>query len=141
MKKPSSPGLLVILALVAFAASRYIHGSNHDNHPSSKHVLYYVDPMHPAYRSDKAGIAPDCGMPLVPVYEGEDSALKLQLPPGAVYVDPEKQRLIGVHVEAVEKNSGARLVRTTGRVEADGNRMHRLMAGCSPSGTTLMGHL
>jgi Cu(I)/Ag(I) efflux system membrane fusion protein len=31
-------------------------------------ILYYVDPMHPAYRSDKPGIAPDCGMELVPVY-------------------------------------------------------------------------
>lgn len=33
-------------------------------------VLYYIDPMHPSYKSDKPGIAPDCGMKLVPVYEG-----------------------------------------------------------------------
>jgi RND family efflux transporter MFP subunit len=32
--------------------------------------LYYVDPMHPWYKSDKPGIAPDCGMKLEPVYEG-----------------------------------------------------------------------
>lgn len=32
-------------------------------------ILYYVDPMHPAYKSDKPGIAPDCGMTLEPVYE------------------------------------------------------------------------
>jgi RND family efflux transporter MFP subunit len=32
-------------------------------------VLYWVDPMHPAYKSDKPGIAPDCGMKLEPVYE------------------------------------------------------------------------
>ncbi len=32
-------------------------------------ILYYVDPMHPAYKSDKPGIAPDCGMKLEPVYE------------------------------------------------------------------------
>jgi RND family efflux transporter MFP subunit len=31
-------------------------------------VLYWVDPMHPAYKSDKPGIAPDCGMKLEPVY-------------------------------------------------------------------------
>ena len=30
-------------------------------------ILYYQDPMHPWYRSDKPGIAPDCGMKLVPV--------------------------------------------------------------------------
>jgi RND family efflux transporter MFP subunit len=33
--------------------------------------LYWVDPMHPSYKSDKPGIAPDCGMKLVPVYAGE----------------------------------------------------------------------
>jgi protein SCO1/2 len=31
-------------------------------------VLYFVDPMHPAYRSDKPGSAPDCGMKLEPVF-------------------------------------------------------------------------
>src|ERR1017187_82254 len=34
----------------------------------ARKVLYYVDPMHPAYKSDKPGTAPDCGMKLVPVY-------------------------------------------------------------------------
>lgn len=36
-------------------------------------VLYWVDPMHPAYKSDKPGIAPDCGMKLVPVYANGDN--------------------------------------------------------------------
>lgn len=31
-------------------------------------ILYYVDAMHPWYKSDKPGIAPDCGMKLEPVY-------------------------------------------------------------------------
>lgn len=35
-------------------------------------ILYWQDPMHPSYKSDKPGIAPDCGMKLVPVYEGGD---------------------------------------------------------------------
>lgn len=34
-------------------------------------ILYWVDPMHPAYKSDKPGIAPDCGMKLEPVYAEE----------------------------------------------------------------------
>ena len=29
-------------------------------------VLYWYDPMHPAYKSEKPGKAPDCGMDLVP---------------------------------------------------------------------------
>src|SRR5258706_15200909 len=103
MKKPAAIGSLFLLVLVAFAAGRYSYFSTADTHAGRNRVLYYVDPMHPAYRSDKPGIAPDCGMPLVPVYEGEDPAAKLQLPPGAVYISLERQSLIGVSVEAVRK--------------------------------------
>ena len=34
-------------------------------------ILYYQDPMHPWYHSDKPGFAPDCGMKLLPVYASE----------------------------------------------------------------------
>ncbi|HMD86601.1 MAG TPA: efflux RND transporter periplasmic adaptor subunit [Terriglobia bacterium] len=34
-------------------------------------ILYYKDPMHPWYHSDKPGFAPDCGMKLLPVYASE----------------------------------------------------------------------
>src|ERR1035438_2162541 len=37
-------------------------------------VLYWFDPMHPKYRADKPGIAPDCGMTLVPKYADEAGA-------------------------------------------------------------------
>jgi multidrug efflux pump subunit AcrA (membrane-fusion protein) len=43
---------------------------------TGRRILYYVDPMHPAYTSDKPGVAPDCGMTLEPVY-ADDAA-----PPG-----------------------------------------------------------
>ena len=33
-----------------------------------REVLYWYDPMHTDYKSDKPGIAPDCGMDLVPFY-------------------------------------------------------------------------
>ncbi len=36
--------------------------------PAARRILYYIDPMHPAYKSDKPGTAPDCGMKLEPVY-------------------------------------------------------------------------
>src|SRR5271157_4506287 len=32
--------------------------------PGERKVLFWYDPMHPAYKSDKPGIAPDCGMQL-----------------------------------------------------------------------------
>ena len=116
MNKPTAVGSLLVIALGAFVAGRFSGGSRQQNPPSAKRVLYYVDPMHPAYKSDKPGTAPDCGMALEPVYEGDNPAAKLQLPAGAVSIAPEKQQLIGVRTEVVEKNSGSRLVRTTGRV-------------------------
>jgi RND family efflux transporter MFP subunit len=55
-------------------------------------ILYWVDPMHPAYKSDKPGIAPDCGMKLEPVYEDRDSPA-LDFPPSErkalYYRDPK----------------------------------------------------
>ncbi|PYU53991.1 MAG: hypothetical protein DMG56_27930, partial [Acidobacteria bacterium] len=128
MKRPLALGSLAFLALLAFAAGRYTAKPN-DNHTDAKRVLYYVDPMHPSYRSDKPGIAPDCGMALEPVYEGEDRAAQLQLRPGAVSISPEKQLLIGVRVLKVERNSGSRMIRTTGRVDADSGKIFRVMAG------------
>jgi membrane fusion protein, copper/silver efflux system len=129
MNKPAAVGSLLVIALGAFIAGRFSGGSSPKNQPSSKRILYYVDPMHPAYKSDKPGIAPDCGMALEPVYEGDDPSAKLQLPAGAVSITTEKQQLIGVRTETVEKNSGSRLVRTTGRVAPDDNRVYRMMAG------------
>ena len=41
---------------------------DHSQHTGERKVLFWYDPMHPAYRSDKPGKAPDCGMDLVPKY-------------------------------------------------------------------------
>ncbi len=57
---------------------------------TGRKILYYVDPMHPAYKSDKPGIAPDCGMRLEPVYEEGGTAEKLKADRTILYyVDPQ----------------------------------------------------
>src|ERR1700745_2595789 len=114
MNKPAAVGSVVVIALGAFLAGRYTGKPTSPDSPKAKHILYYVDPMHPAYKSDKPGTAPDCGMALEPVYEGEDLTSKLELAPGAVAISQEKQQVIGVRVEPVEKNSGSRLGRVAG---------------------------
>jgi RND family efflux transporter MFP subunit len=68
-------------------------------------------------------------MALEPVYEGDDVTAKLQLPAGAVAISPEKQQLIGLRVETVSRTSGTQVIRTTGKVEPDDNRIYRLTAG------------
>ncbi len=96
---------------------------------AGRKVLYYVDPMHPAYKSDKPGIAPDCGMELVPVYEDGsigDPGSGASGPPGTVSVSPEKQQLIGVKVATVEKAPGRHIIRVLGRVVPDEIRIYRI---------------
>ncbi len=85
-----------------------------------KKVLYWYDPMHPAYKSDKPGIAPDCGMQLVPKYAEDDMA---NMPAGTVKIDTDKQQLIGVRTSTVEFEPLVRTVRTTGQLVADETKL------------------
>ncbi len=84
---------------------------------SERKILYYVDPMHPAYKSDKPGTAPDCGMDLVPVYEDEQgSPAEGSAIPGAVKITSEKQQLIGVQTSIVEYHEVQKTIRAVGQV-------------------------
>jgi Cu(I)/Ag(I) efflux system membrane fusion protein len=68
---------LFALALLAttFAGGYVVRAIKHSGSSAAgRHILYYVDPMHPAYKSDKPGVAPDCGMTLEPVYAEEGAA-------------------------------------------------------------------
>ena len=85
-------------------------------------ILYYEDPMHPWYRSNKPGIAPDCGMKLVPVYAEETSPLA-PAPPGAVQISTARQQLLGLTTAKAEYRSLDKVVRTVGRVELDEERI------------------
>jgi RND family efflux transporter MFP subunit len=84
-------------------------------------ILYWYDPMHPAYKSDKSGIAPDCGMTLVPKYAEDESMAKM--PMGTVTITPEKQVLAGVRTAVVERKSLVRDIRTTAQIVADETRI------------------
>lgn len=84
-------------------------------------VLYWYDPMHPAYKSDKPGIAPDCGMTLVPKYAEDESLAKMPL--GTVVIPEEKQSLAGVRTSQVEKKQLLRQIRTTAQITADETRI------------------
>src|SRR5579871_6085931 len=87
---------------------------------SGRKVLYWVDPMHPAYKSDKPGIAPDCGMKLVPVYEEK---LGAPAEPGSFRVSAEKQQLIGVEYGTPSLSAQVDSVRAVGRVAQDETRV------------------
>ena len=129
MKRTAAIVASIVALVLAFVAGRFTGKSGGNPETATRHVLYYVDPMHPAYRSDKPGIAPDCGMALEPVYDQETGLARNSLPPGSVALNVEQQQLIGVRVVTIVKSSGSHTVRTTGRVTTDDNRVYRLIAG------------
>jgi RND family efflux transporter MFP subunit len=91
---------------------------------SPRKILYWVDPMHPQYKSDKPGIAPDCGMKLEPVYA--DSAPAETLAPGTVEITPEKQQLIGVEYGTAEYESMRDTIHAAARVTLDETRIAKV---------------
>ncbi len=95
-------------------------------------VLYYVDPMHPAYRSDKPGKAPDCGMDLVPVYAdtvGKSLVASDDGPTGSLRIDPATQKIYGIQLASVESDSGTRTIRVFGKVAADETKVYKVSVG------------
>jgi len=133
--------IIGLLVLIAFAfAGGYVYKTVKDGAASSskggRKVLYWFDPMHPAYKSDKPGIAPDCGMKLEPVYADGGAAVApagangkvlsddiSTMEVGTVQITPEKQQLIGVKYEQVQVGGGSRTIRAVGKVAIDETRI------------------
>jgi RND family efflux transporter MFP subunit len=126
--------ITALLVLTLAFASGYVLRATRSTSAAAKDrkVLYYVDPMHPAYKSDKPGIAPDCGMTLEPVYakepgpidmRGGDAELGGSAPPGAIKISPERQQLIGVKFATAQFDDSARSIRTVGKVTYDETRV------------------
>jgi len=114
------PTLVVLVAAAAFLGGLgYERWRAKPAAPGSaeRKVLYWVDPMHPWYKSDKPGIAPDCGMKLTPVYAGDQ--LPNRAAADAVQVSPEKQQLIGVEYGTAEYETTADTIRAAARVTLD----------------------
>src|SRR5579872_336852 len=97
MKRLKSVSKIIALALflgATFEVGRFYTPAKTAPLQPVRKVLYWVDPMHPAYKSDKPGIAPDCGMKLEPVYEEPASAAPsaAAAPPGTIQISPENSR-------------------------------------------------
>ena len=121
--------IFLVLILGAFAGGFVVRSTRPSTPaPPVRRVLYYVDTMNPAYKSDSPGNAPD-GMALAPVYADEAGAAdgstsaSAALPAGAIKVPQERQQLIGVTFATVEWGGEARAIRTVGKVTYDETRV------------------
>jgi RND family efflux transporter MFP subunit len=133
--------LVIVLTGAAFAGGfgygRWYGPRLSAERPAGPKILYWVDPMHPAYKSDKPGIAPDCGMQLVPVYDEHGAQVGTRhepvhpesvadLPAGTIQITPEKQQLIGVRFATAEYASSAEMLRAVGKVAIDETKVVRV---------------
>lgn len=120
-------GVLLLVATSFLAGAWISHRSTKQGTTAGERkILHYVDPMHPSYTSDKPGIAPDCGMPLEPVFADGTTggSATAKLPPGTVHVSPERLQLIGVKTAVVEHAGGSHTLRLPGRVAPDERRIY-----------------
>ena len=125
---------VLFLVLASFFAGAWLSGRSAARTAATggRKILHYVDPMHPSYTSDKPGIAPDCGMPLEPVYaDGAGASAdksKASLPPGTVQLSADRQQLIGVQVATAETSPMQQTLRFAGRVTPDETRVYIINA-------------
>jgi Cu(I)/Ag(I) efflux system membrane fusion protein len=137
MHKTMKAALLFSAVLLSFLAGHWLKTptASVTAIAGGRQILYYHDPMHPAYKSDKPGIAPDCGMQLEPVYADGGPATQASrndlasLPLGTVQVSVDRVQRIGVKLANVEKTPGSHVLRTLGRVTPDEDRIYRVIAG------------
>jgi hypothetical protein len=136
--------LLTLLIPLAFLGCSKKEGNQAESPPNSdsgksqvsptsqgkkeRKILYWVDSMHPWYKSDKPGKAPDCGMDLTPVYEEESGPETIPFSSkvsemNTVHLSNEKQQLIGVTTEVVERKMLTREIHAAGRVAFDPDLM------------------
>jgi RND family efflux transporter MFP subunit len=133
MQRAKGKGVCVALGLALTVAVPAVTTlAQHVHQPAAaptaageRKILYWYDPMHPQYRSDKPGTAPDCGMDLVPKYADEEPAQQ-NLPAGTVQISPFKQQLTGIRTAVVTRRTLANDIRTVGIVRPDETRVRKI---------------
>ena len=122
--------LLVLVFMAAAWVGGYGYGRWYAKPPAGERKpLYWVDPMHPWYKSDVPGIAPDCGMKLVAVYPGDEARYDRRankLPEGSVQITPEKQQLMGVAYGTAEYETVKSSIRAVARVALDETKIAKV---------------
>ena len=131
MKRIALAATVVAVVSVGFLGGSWVTWrATSGRHPlAQRKVLRWIDPMHPSYSSDKPGIAPDCGMALEPVYDGDATPGSPEPGRGpAVQVSDLQRQAVGIRTGVVESGPARKTIRTSGRVTVDDNRIYRIVA-------------
>ena len=118
-------GVVVLASLhrLPFASHHSLSAANTNAQTAATdphRVLYWYDPMHPTYTSSKPGIAPDCGMELVPKYADEQLQQQAE---GTITLNENQQKLAGVRTAVVHAELLARDLHTNAVIASDESRI------------------
>jgi membrane fusion protein, copper/silver efflux system len=130
MKTPARYVTSLFLAVGIFFAG-YLANRQKDpatSLASAEQTSNYSCPMHPQYRSDRAGDCPICGMRLEPVNAGNKPDPMHPETPGTVQISAVRQQLIGVRTDEVTQSSSSHMLRVPGRITVDDQRLYRIIA-------------
>jgi multidrug efflux pump subunit AcrA (membrane-fusion protein)/YHS domain-containing protein len=131
MRKTSAIILAVLGVAAVFAVGSWVgwrSARNGGQAAAERKVVAYTCPMHPAYRSDRAGDCPSCGMRLEPVYEGGADHGAPADASRLLKIDAERQQTIGVRTGLVAESAGQQGIRTVGRLVPDETRVYPIFA-------------
>jgi len=133
MRTPAKVLIGIVLATGIFLAG-YLANRQEDPSTSSasgEQAVTYTCPMHPQYRSNRAGDCPICGMRLTRADTGQAgnklNPVSLDTP-GMVQISAVGQQLIGVRTDEVRLGPSSYRLRVPGRVAVDDQRLHRIIA-------------
>ena len=118
--------LVVLAALATLAVVKWLPSHSEKTTATKsgeRKILYYQSAMHPWIKSDKPGNCPICGMKLVAIYEGDDSATADNI----VTLKSNSVSAVGVQSEEVRVRPLRHTVRVAGKIDDDDTR-HRLLA-------------
>ena len=124
---------VLALGLSVLAGCGTPRSSSTEGEGTERKILHWVDPMHPAYTSDKPGKAPDCGMDLVPVYE-EAKTQTVASPaggPAEIELSPEAVAAAGVATVKAASVPLFRVVRAVGTLGTDETKVVHIAARVS----------
>ena len=122
-------GILVVAAVLLLATG-FALGRHHPPADAAQTPLYWVDPMHPSFRSDKPGKAPDCGMDLVPVYAKDVAATLASADTHAASLaDPAVRSFYGVELTTVSQHALHATLHLIGQVQPEDTRLFRVSIG------------
>ena len=119
-----SAALLFYFLFASRTPNEQTSGTSQQAKKTDREILYWVDPMHPSYKSNEPGIAPDCGMQLTPVY-AEDEVASSQVH-GAVKLTGRKQQLINLKLVEVSDQHVMKNIRTVGILQYDETKVSKI---------------